>query len=296
MIALIEQLLAENKHNWSPATIDRYSRRLRQFASFIASRKMDYRDVSVAIVSEWLGCHEWGQSSKHNALCALRAFYRYAVGKARSPVESMRIHRPKGQVGRTLSFRELELLLGSLDTSSPKGIRDLSIIMMLYDTGMRASELCGLQLCRLDLPAHTLQAFVKGQRWQPKAYGAYAASCLDRWLAIRDRHASAGIESVYVGIGGAKPGTRMTPSGLRAVFRDLARAANLPHFSPHAFRRTFATHSLLRGDDMRTVQIRGGWATLEMLLLYSRAISVGDLSKPFPSDRLMGISDSGFTR
>src|SRR3989304_5702879 len=139
-----------------------------------------------AAIGEWLDSHaHWGPSTKHVAVTSLRAFFAWAVGRASSPAHLVALPRRPIRPQRTLSADQAEKLLGSLDTSRRKGIRDLALIALLLDTGLRSSEICRLELIHVELERRTFQALTKGNRWERGVFSEYTRSVAERRLAAR---------------------------------------------------------------------------------------------------------------
>jgi site-specific recombinase XerD len=288
MLNQIDELMSEKVEDLAGATIDFYRWCLVRYAGWTRERCLDPAAATKKDILEWLNSGSWSQSTKHNAVCALRHFYRryYTI----EPLEEISIRRPRPRLQRTLYTSEVEQLLSSLDTHQEKGARDLSILTLMIDTGMRANELCSLHVEHVDPAMRTVDLRIKGGDWHRSVFGKYAVSCLYAWLQVRPIHAGTGVPFLYVGIGGSTPGQKMTVTGLRATFYKLAASAGIPRFSPHALRRTFATLSTRFGVPGRLVQANGGWQTPEMVQRYTLAIRAEDFTI-FPTDRIMGIDD-----
>ena len=130
---------------------------------------------------------------------------------------------------------------------------------------------------------------VKGGAVQRKVFTIYTASQLERWLAIRSGIALPAAMTLFVSIGGTKPGTRLTVYGMRCISRSIARAAGLDQFSPHDLRRSFATLAIKFGASTRLVQLQGVWEDLALLERYTQALQPEDIEQYLPIGRLMGM-------
>ena len=289
MLENIEILSDEKVEELAATTRRMYRWCLIEFADWLAGRNLDPEDVEKTHILEWLNSREWSQSSKHNALCAIRMYYRRHCEN--TVPEGISIKRPRPKPQRTLYEEEVVQLLASIDTSRDKGIRDLSILTLMIDTGMRANELCSLHAENIDHERRTVDLKIKGGDWHRSVFGKCCAEWLRSWLATRIDHAGLGVPFLYVGIGGNTPGQKMTVTGLRANFYKLATLANIPRFSPHALRRTFATLATRFGEPKRTIQANGGWQSAEMVDLYTMNIRPEDF-KNFPTDHIMGLTDA----
>jgi integrase len=247
----------------------------------------DPKNANLSHVTGWFKSHpQWSNATKYSASAALKKFFRFKYG-GKHPICQLRIKRLDPGVQRTLQKNELMDILASIDTTTIKGIRDLAIISLMVDTGLRASELCNLELERLDLANQSLTVIVKGGEWAEKLFFDYSTNCLYNWLNIRDEIAKPFVKTVFVSVGGKKVGTKMTISALRYLSNKLSKATGLRHFSPHAFRRTFATLATENGAPSRVVQVAGGWKSIRMVERYTKALKK-EAIKPFsPIDKLM---------
>jgi site-specific recombinase XerD len=265
-----------------------YLYHLNRLSDWMDLQQISARSLKAEQLRTYLDQQAWGSSSKNLALCAARAFWKWKYG-SRHQVCGVRIKREDSGPQRTLSKKQIEQLISSFDTSRPKGIRDLALVMLMLDTGVRASELCRLTLDYLDMEEQTIQVKIKGGAWEPGAFFEYTTSCLEAWLAIRHQVAKAGVETVFVSIGGDTQGHPLTRDGLRAIFRKLGKKAGIGDFSPHDLRRSFTTLALKAGAPTRTVELGGRWKDIGMVERYSRALRVKAMHKYSPANYVMGV-------
>lgn len=247
----------------------------------------DIKDADGLMVQSWLAKYPtWKSSTRYAAVAALRKFYKWRWGEFH-PVAQMRVKRHDPGPQRTLDKDEVLSVLAALDTTTANGIRDLAILSLMVDTGLRASEVCNLEVSRLDLRKKRFTVQVKGGGFAEKLFFDYTSTCLENWLAIRPRLALPGVKTVFVSIGGKKPGLPITSSALRYLTKKLATLTGTNHFSAHALRRTFATLATENGAPSRVVQVAGGWKSIRMVERYTQTLKQ-DAIKPYsPVDRLM---------
>jgi site-specific recombinase XerD len=182
--------------------------------------------------------------------------------------------------------------MAACDTSTGQGTRDTAMIALMVDTGLRVGEIAALRLDGLDLAERSLTVKLKGGKWGQAVFGAYTARLLGTWLAMRSKFAKAGVQHVFVGVGGLKPGQPMTRHGIRANFYRIGYRAGLGPIMPHALRRTFATLALRAGAPSRLVQVAGRWSSLAMVERYSQALTPRDFDPWSPVNRMFGVDDS----
>jgi integrase len=198
----------------------------------------------------------------------------------------MRVKRVDSGPQRTLTKEQVDQLLNSLNTETLSGIRNKAMLLLMLDTGLRANEVCSLQLKRLNLEERTLQVKIKGGDWGEGVFTETTAGWLDLWLKLRDRVAETRTGTVFVSIKGTRPGTSITRDGLRSIFRRMGKKAGLGLISPHDMRRTFATLSIRNGAPTRLVQIAGRWKNIREVERYTRALTASDIDPYSPVNNL----------
>jgi len=157
---------------------------------------------------------------------------------------------------------------GSAESESePGALRDAVLLELLYASGIRVSELCGLDLDDVDRERRVLRVFGKGAKERTVPFGLPADRALDAWLR-RGRPAVAHERSGPALLLGAR-GQRLNPTAARRIVRAWARAAGLPATSPHGLRHSAATHLLEGGADLRSVQELLGHASLASTQIYT---------------------------
>jgi integrase/recombinase XerC len=146
-------------------------------------------------------------------------------------------------------------------------LRDRLLLELLYATGIRIAELCGLGLSDVDTARRVVRVLGKGAKERSVPYGVPAAEALDAWLR-NGRPELAGKRSGTALLLGEQGG-RLQPAVARRIVDGYARALGLPHTSPHTLRHSTATHLLEGGADLRAVQEILGHASLSTTQLYT---------------------------
>jgi tyrosine recombinase xerC len=145
-------------------------------------------------------------------------------------------------------------------------LRDAALLEVLYATGVRVSELCGLDIADLDRSRRTLRVLGKGDKERTVPYGSPASQALENWLAVRDRIALAAAGgALFVGV----RGRRLDPRAVRDVVHRAAALAGVPDLGPHGLRHSAATHVLNGGADLRSVQELLGHSSLATTQRYT---------------------------
>ncbi|MEU4479549.1 tyrosine recombinase XerC [Micromonospora sp. NPDC023966] len=153
------------------------------------------------------------------------------------------------------------------DAPDPVLLRDRLLLELLYGTGVRISEACGLDVSDVDQARRVVRVLGKGGRERAVPYGVPAQRALDAWLA-RGRPALATPRSGRALLLGARGG-RLNPTTARRIVAGYAEAAGLPRVTPHGLRHSAATHLLEGGADLRAVQELLGHSSLASTQIYT---------------------------
>ncbi len=204
-------------------------------------------------------------------LVAVRGFYGWlAHDGAIDDNPAARLEPPKlwKSLPKVLDGRDVARLLEAPDRSEPRGARDAAMLELLYATGLRASELCGLKLRDLRLDAGYIQCLGKGAKERVVPIGGEARAALQGYLASARPRLLAGRRSdvLFVGRGGAP----LTRQGFWKLIKSHGRRAGIAaSLSPHVVRHSFATHLLEHGADLRAVQMLLGHADISTTQIYT---------------------------
>ncbi len=259
-------LLAENK---SPRTVQTYLEALSRLGDFLAERGMPTalgairREHVEAFIADVLAHARPATAS--NRYRALQAFFKWAVaeGEVRtSPMARMSPPAVPERPPAVLSEADLARLFRACEGKRFADRRDMAILRLLADTGMRRAEIAGLLIDDLDLDAGIAIVLGKGRRPRACPFGRRTAQALDRYLRVRARHPAAASAALWLG-----PKGPLTDSGLYQIVRDRARAAGLD-IHPHQLRHTFAHRWLAAGGNEGDLMRLAGWRSRTMLGRY----------------------------
>lgn len=238
-------------------------------------------DVNLVALRRWLAWQQAGGAERatlQRRAAAIRTFFAWArrTGRVASdPAAGLRSPRVDRRLPPTLEVDDARAALdrlGSLvdaaETPQDKAAarRDLAIVEVLYASGMRVAELCGLDLADLDRTRGLVRVFGKGGKERTVPLGRPAITALEDWLAVRPQLARAAGEAVFVGDRGARIDQRVVR---RLVHRALGAIPDTPDLGPHGLRHAMATHLLEGGADLRSVQELLGHASLATTQLYT---------------------------
>lgn len=235
-------------------------------------------DVDLPLLRRWLAeghAAGLGRSTLARRAAAARTFTGWAhhVGLlATDPGALLVSPRPKPALPDVLDAAETESLFAAAVSGAAEGepvaLRDLAIVELLYATGVRVGELCGLDVDDVDPGRRALRVLGKGNRERTVVYGVPAAAALRRWLDD-GRPALARSTSPPALLLGARGG-RIDPRIVREVVHAaVAAVPGAPDTGPHGLRHAAATHMLAGGADLRYVQELLGHAKLATTQLYT---------------------------
>ena len=275
----------EKERNDSPHTVKAYRRDLEAFAAFCQGYyggPWTWAGVDRLAVRGFLAAEQQrgiGKRSVARALSALRTFYRFlnaTRGIEVNPARAARTPRLDRTLPTWLDRAETDELFHNAEARAVAGgfaeARDLAMLEMFYSTGMRLSELAGLNDADVDLVSDQVKLRGKGKKERIVPVGSKAAAALRRYLRLRGEG-----RALFVN----QRGKRITPRGvqlaMKRLFAGLARGTNL---HVHALRHSFATHLLDAGADLRSVQELLGHASLGTTQVYTHT-SVDRLKKVY---------------
>lgn len=255
-----------------PNTLAAYRRDLTGLTEWLGSKSL--LAVSVEDLLRFLAeRHDRGYKATSSArmLSSLKGFYRFASGRGMVPEDpTQRLQHPR--MGRylpsILSENDVEKLLQAPDVSTPLGLRDRTMLELLYATGLRVSELVGLELTALNLRQGVVRVIGKGGRERLVPVGEEALSWLETYLQQgRSELLNRNAPDVLFP---SRRGQQMTRQTFWHAIKRYTEQAELGKtISPHTLRHAFATHLLNHGADLRAVQMMLGHADLSTTQIYT---------------------------
>ncbi|MDX6255898.1 MAG: integrase/recombinase XerC [Frankiales bacterium] len=234
----------------------------------------DVGDLDVRVLRSWLArlrTSGVARSTLARRAAATRVFTAFALKRGYATTDpGLLLGTAKGHrtLPTVLRPHEVGRLLESHPDEGPLALRDDAMLELLYASGVRVGELCGLDLGDLDLPRRLVRVLGKGAKERSVPFGLPAGRALSSWLE-EGRPEVAGSKSgpaVFLGARGARIDQRAVR---RTVHARLAKVEGAPDLGPHALRHTAATHLLEGGADLRTVQELLGHASLATTQLYT---------------------------
>ena len=281
--AFLRHLAVE--HNASAHTLRSYANDLTDFERFLAGRGVPALVAADArVVRGWLAdlhARSLAPASVARKLAAVRSCFRFLVRRGvldGNPAREVRSPRQPRKLVSFLPIDEATQLVDGRAIGGASRARDIAILELLYATGLRVSELAGLDVDAVDRAERTVRVLGKGRKERIVPYGGHAARALERWLGERG-------EAGHPLFTNARGG-RLTVRSVHTIVRRAARAAGLTRrVSPHTLRHTFATHLLDGGADLRAIQELLGHSRLSTTQRYTHVgaeqlMKVYDLAHP----------------
>lgn len=237
------------------------SSKLKEYLHFI--QKFNYKKTTVA-----------------RKIASLRTFFKYLHKTqylASNPAESLTSPKKPKALPKFLTEDEISNILDNVDINTPSGLRNKAILELLWATGMRVSELSGLNFDNLNLDQNEIRVFGKGAKERIVLLSERAKKYLTQYietarpLIVKDSPIQTNEHSaVFVN----KTGYRLQTKSIRNTINDLVDKIQLPkHVTPHVFRHSFATHMIENGADLRVVQELLGHASISNTQIYTHISS-----------------------
>ena len=265
-----------DERNASPHTCRNYADDLTLFFTFLGSQPVDaITPLEIRRFVAHLSSRQQARRTIARRLSCVRSFFRFLCREGtleHNPAEAVPTPRLEKRLPSFLDERQITTLLETPQTKKWQGLRDRAMLETLYSTGMRVSELTGLNLEDLDEISGTVIVRGKGKKERLCPIGDTALKAiyryrrqLEAWTAQRKKKLQTAF-ALFVG----QKGNRLTVRQVDRLIAQYVRLAQLPaSISPHSLRHSFATHLLDRGADLRSVQELLGHASLSTTQIYT---------------------------
>ena len=261
----------------SKNTLAAYRRDLTLYASWLAERGRVLLETAQADLDAYFSArHASSKATTANRrLTVFKRYFRWALRERlinADPTLKLQAARQALRVPKTLTEAQVEALLGAPDTDTVLGVRDRSMLELMYASGLRVSELETLRVFNVSLSENVLRVFCKGNKERLVPFGEVAAQWIKQYLEEARPSLLAGRQSddLFVTHRGPKAGSAMSRVMFWMIVKRLAlRAGITAPLSPHTLRHAFATHLLNHGADLRAVQMLLGHADISTTTIYT---------------------------
>jgi site-specific recombinase XerD len=271
----------ELEQNRSMKTIQNYSHYLTRLSDYAGDLKLS--EIDTELIRKWrmwlnrlptATSDELTKTTQNYHLIALRSFLRFCAKRNWETLQPDKIELAKTRRPQVtfLTPEELQRLMAQPDTSKQNGLRDRAILELLFSSGLRVSELVGLDRDHINTKRREFMVRGKGQKDRPIFISPEAADWIEKYLAMRTDNT----KPLFIRYSGTK---KVDNSGnfsrltARSVQRMVSRYALLAgitkHVSPHTLRHSFATDLLMNGADLRSVQAMLGHSNIATTQIYT---------------------------
>ncbi len=293
----------EHERRASKHTVAAYGRDLAQLVAFTVQKRGDgasARELDVLTLRGWLGqlARTHAPSSIARKIGAARAFLRWlerSGAVAKNAAQQLVLPKIRRPLPTLLDVDAAASVVETPDGDGVEGLRDRALLETLYGSGVRVSELCGLDVDHIDLPASSAPGSArvvgKGQKERLVPLGSHAVAALVRYLARRaELLKGAGTRALFLSKNGRRLGVRRVQA---LVHRYGALGAGRSDLHPHALRHTCATHMLDGGADLRAIQEMLGHASLATTQRYAH-VSIDHLLRVYDAAHPLAKRTPGF--
>jgi integrase/recombinase XerC len=278
MNALAEKFLnsyfrkLKNERNLSEHTLNNYRRDLDRFMQHLDELSAaDITAVKETHVSSYVAQRHRRQinaKSIQRELSAIRSVFNFLITEGElklNPAKEIRAPKTGRKLPRALDVDQIQHFLEITDTS-PIALRDRAILELFYSSGLRLSELVGLNLDSINLSEAQVQVTGKGNKQRIVPVGRKAISSIKDWLKVRKQEDIVDKEALFV----SRHGKRLSARSVQQRMRYWAQKQALPtHVHPHMLRHSFASHVLESSGDLRAVQELLGHSDINTTQIYT---------------------------
>jgi integrase/recombinase XerC len=237
----------------------------------------EFKELSLDHLRSWLANQQSKGAARSTIIrrvASIKAFTYWANqnGWLASDIGlQLRAPKPQRSLPKTFKVKEIEVALSALesvfsDTGDDLRLRDLAMVELLYSSGIRVSELTGLDVGDVDFERNTIRVTGKGNRERVAPFGIPALRAIENWIEKRSDFATPSERALFIG----RRGKRIDPRTVREVVYKATEAIDPSRrLGPHALRHSAATHLIEGGADLRAVQELLGHASLATTQIYT---------------------------
>ena len=261
----------------SPNTLSAYRRDLTLYANWLASQARNlHQTTELDLQAYFSERHAATRATTANRrLTVFKRYFRWALREGVvlvDPTLKLQSAKQALRVPKTLTEAQVEALLAAPDTSIAVGVRDRTMLELMYASGVRVTELVTLKTLNVSLKDNVLRVMGKGSKERLVPFGEVASQWLGRYLGAPRAELLAGkqTDDLFITARGATAGSAMSRVMFWMVVKKHAFAAGIRvPLSPHTLRHAFATHLLNHGADLRAVQLLLGHADISTTTIYT---------------------------
>ncbi len=261
----------------SKNTLTAYRRDLSLYANWLQGQQMVLTDTRELDLNGYFAARHGATkaTTANRRLTVFKRYFRWALREhlmSADPTLKLQAARQPLRVPKTLTEAQVEALLAAPDTNTTLGVRDRTMLELMYASGLRVSELVTLKVFNVSLSENVLRVVGKGNKERLVPFGEVASVWIKRYLsqARPGLLAHKQTEDLFVTHRGPKSGTAMSRVMFWMIVKKYALGSGITApLSPHTLRHAFATHLLNHGADLRAVQMLLGHADISTTTIYT---------------------------
>ena len=272
----IEEFLSylEYELNYSNLTVKGYSDEIEKYLTYTKEHNVNYKKISnddIRNYLKYLDNLKYSKSSISRNLSSIRTYYKYLLDKKvvdSNPFKNISNPKKDKKLPNFLNYEEIMKIFDSINEENILGKRDRCIVEVLYDTGVRVSELVNIKIKDIDFSEKTISIFGKGRKERIVYFGDYLYDVLNDYINNCRNILLSNKSCEYLILNSR--GSQITTRGVEKIIDKVVKDASLKHkISPHVLRHTFATHMLNGGSDIKTIQQLLGHESLSTTGIYT---------------------------
>ena len=262
------------EYNYSDLTINGYDYEITKFLDYLNDNHLDYKKINIDMIRnylKYLDSLKYKKNSISKNLSSLRSYYKFLTEEKvvlNNPFKNISNPKKDKKLPDFLNYEEINKLFDSADTTTPLGLRNRCILELLYDTGIRVSELVNLKINDIEFDKKAINILGKGKKERIVYYGDYLQEVLDKYINDSRKYLLNNKLSEYLILN--NNGSKITTRGVEYIIDKMVNEAAIKHkISPHVLRHTFATHMLNGGADIKSIQQLLGHESLSTTGIYT---------------------------
>lgn len=262
------------EYNYSDLTINGYDYEITKFLDYLNDNHLDYKKINLDIIRNYLKYLDnlkYKKNSISKNLSSLRSYYKFLTEEKvilNNPFKNISNPKKDKKLPDFLNYEEINKLFDCADTTTPLGLRNRCILEILYDTGIRVSELVNLKISDIEFDKKIINILGKGKKERIVYYGDYLQEVLEKYINDSRKYLLNNKSSEYLILN--NNGSKITTRGVEYIIDKMVNEAAIKHkISPHVLRHTFATHMLNGGADIKSIQQLLGHESLSTTGIYT---------------------------
>lgn len=271
-ILLMEYIEGLKRKKLTDNTIDAYIRDIKRYIDYLNNKKEDLFKADTVTIMAYVQELQKGRranSSLVRNIISIRGFYRFLMNKGmveEDPTYKYDVPKVKRDIPEVLTIEEVDNLLNVPDLSTEKGIRDKTMLEIMYATGIRVTELLNLTIYDLNLKVGYIKCKGSKNKERIIPIGSYAMDCIEKYLLIRPNFNINNLDYLFFN----SKGNKLTRQGFWKIIKVYTKEIGInKNINANTLRHSFAVHLLQNGADIRIVQELLGHTSISATQIYS---------------------------